>query len=106
MSIKRLMSAAGLCLALALGCALPALAQTEQMQQTARCVLANTRDTRSPLALQWIHHACNDMVVNTGDMFAQQRAYDQCLLEHLSGAQSDAAAAQIQSACRTAYPRF
>jgi hypothetical protein len=104
MSIKYLLSAAGLCIVLAGGSA--ALAQTAQMQQTAQCVLASTRDTRAPLALQMIQHACNDMVINTGDMFVQQRAYDQCLLDHLSGAQSNAAALQIQSACRTAYPRF
>jgi len=81
-------------------------AQTDQMQQTAQCVLSYTRDTRSALAVSMIRTACNDMVINTGDMFIKQRAYDQCLVQNLSGAQSDAAAVQIQSACRTAYPLF
>ena len=83
-----------------------AQAQTDQMQQTAQCVLNYTRDTRSAIAVATIRTACNDMVVNTGDMFAKQRAYDQCLVQNLSGAQSDAAALQIQSACRTANPLF
>ena len=84
----------------------PAQAQTQQMQETAQCVLTYTRDTRSPLAVATIRTACNDMVINTGDMFAKQRAYDLCLVQNLSGAQSDAAAVQIQSACRTANPLF
>lgn len=84
----------------------PAEAQTDQMQQTAQCVLTYVRDTRSAVAVSMIRTACNDMVVNTGDMFAKQRAYDQCLVQNLSGAQSDAAALQIQSACRTANPLF
>ena len=104
MVLKAMMAAAAL--GVALGATLPARAQTAQMQQTAQCVLASTKDTRSALAVQLIQRACNDMVVNTGDLYAKQRAYDQCLLDHLSGAQSDAAAAQLQSACRTAYPRF
>ncbi|HUZ74365.1 MAG TPA: VF_A0006 family four-cysteine protein [Stellaceae bacterium] len=90
----------------ALGPALAAHAQTPQMQQTAQCVLSATRDTRSRLAVRLIRQACNDSVVNTGAMFERQRAYDQCLVQQLSGAQSDAAAVQIQSACRTAFPLF
>ena len=89
-----------------LGAALPVRAQTPQMQQTAQCVLDATKDTRSRLALQLIRTACNDTVVNPGPMFEHQRAYDQCLIQQLSGAQSDAAAVQIQTACRTVYPLF
>ncbi len=88
----------------ALGPALGAHAQTSEMQQTAQCVLSATRDTRSPLAVQMIQTACNDIVINTGTMYERQRGYDQCLIEQLSGAQSNAAAVQIRTACRTAYP--
>jgi hypothetical protein len=91
--------------AVAWGHAVPARAQTDSMQQTAQCVLNATQNTRSPLAVQLIRTACNEMVVKTGALYAAQRAYDQCLIQHLSGAQSDAAAAQIRSACRTTNPR-
>lgn len=91
---------------LALGQLAPADAQTEQMQQTAQCVLEATRDTRSPLAVQLIRRACNENVVFTGELYQNQQIYNQCLIQNLSGAQSDAAAASIRSACRTAYPRF
>ncbi len=91
-------------LVVTLGHALMAHAQTEEMQQTAQCVLSATKDTRSPLAVQLIRQACNDMVVHTSGLYERQRAYDQCLIQNLSGAQSNAAASQIQSACRTTYP--
>jgi len=92
-------------IAAALLAAPAAVAQTEQMQQTAQCVLQATRDTRSPLAVQLIRTACNQNVVFTGELYQKQQAYNECLIQNLSGAQSDAAAASIQSACRTAYPR-
>jgi hypothetical protein len=86
------------------GLAAAAHAQTAQMQQAAQCVLSATKDTRSPLAVQLIRTACNDMVINTGAMYERQRAYDRCLIQQLSGAQSDAAALQIKAACRSANP--
>lgn len=90
--------------ALALVPALAARAQTAAMQQTAQCVLGATRDTRSRYAIQMIRQACNDVAVHTGPLYDRQRAYDQCLIQNLSGAQSDAAAVQIQGACRTTNP--
>lgn len=91
--------------AMAMAIALPAHAQTAQMQQTAQCILSATKDTRSPLAVQLLQKACNDSVVFTGKLYENQQRYDQCLIQNLSGAQSDEAANQIQSACRTLNPR-
>ena len=91
-------------LTLALGQLPTGQAQTPQMQQTAQCVLSAIKDTRSHVAVQLIQRACNDLVVQTGHLYDKQRAYDQCLIDQLSGAQSDAAALQVQGACRTANP--
>jgi hypothetical protein len=90
--------------ALALAHAVPIRAQTVQMRQTAQCVLAATKDTRSPLAVRLIRRACNDMAAFNGPLYQRQRQYNQCLIQNLSGAQSDAAANQIKSACRTTNP--
>lgn len=76
-----------------------------QFQQTSQCVLQYTGNTRSQLAVATIQSACNDIVHPLGLATEAGRDYDQCLLDHLSGAQSDSAAAQIITACGNMYPR-
>ena len=63
------------------------------------------RDTRSPLAVQYIRSACNWLVVNGDSLLnASSKGYYICLVRQLSGAQSNEAAAAIMSACRTSNP--
>ena len=81
------------------------IAQTTQQQQQAQCELSAIRDTRSPVAIQLIHSACNWLSLN-GDspLNERSRGYYICLVQELSGTQADQAAVVIVSACRTASP--
>jgi hypothetical protein len=75
------------------------------MEQQAQCELAAIRDTRSPVAIQFIRSACNWLALNSDSLLNEQnkKCY-LCLVQNLSGAQSDAAAQAIGSACRRANP--
>lgn len=73
-------------------------------QAVAQCELSAVGSTRSPLALNWIRTACNRLAIDTGPLHESNRRFHQCLLQYLSGAQSDAAADQIISACRRSNP--
>ena len=92
-------------LALAI-CAVPVetRAQFNAQQQQAQCELSHIGDTRSPLAVNWIRTACNRLAIDGGFLDESNRNFYRCLLQSLSGAQSDAAADRIISACRTSYP--
>jgi hypothetical protein len=80
------------------------VAQTA-MERQAQCELSAIRDTRSPLAIQYIRSACNWLAVNGESLLNEtSKGYYVCLVRHLSGAQADAAVAAIISACRTANP--
>jgi hypothetical protein len=81
-----------------------AAAQSTQERQ-AQCELSFIRDTRSPLAVQSIRSACNWLALN-GDSLLNERSrgYYICLVQQLSGAQSNEGAAAIISACRTSNP--
>ncbi|WP_249154376.1 VF_A0006 family four-cysteine protein [Bradyrhizobium manausense] len=82
----------------------PAAAQTD-MEKQAQCELSAIRDTRSPLAVQYIRSACNWLAVNGDSLLnASSKGYYVCLVRQLSGAQSNEAAAAIMSACRTSNP--
>jgi hypothetical protein len=82
----------------------PALAQSD-MERQAQCELSAIRDTRSPLAVQYIRSACNWLVVNGDSLLnASSKGYYVCLVRQLSGAQSNEAAAAIMSACRASNP--
>ncbi|MGY8664702.1 VF_A0006 family four-cysteine protein [Bradyrhizobium sp. UFLA05-109] len=80
------------------------VAQTD-MEKQAQCELSFIRDTRSPLAIQYIRSACNWLALN-GDSLLNERSkgYYACLVQQLSGAQANEAAAAIISACRTSNP--
>ncbi len=82
----------------------PAAAQAAEEKQ-AQCELSAIRDTRSPLAVQYIRSACNWLALN-GDSLLNERSrgYYICLVQQLSGAQGNEAAAAIISACRTSNP--
>ncbi len=82
----------------------PAAAQSTEEKQ-ARCELSAIRDTRSALAVQYIRSACNWLALN-GDSLLNERSrgYYICLVQQLSGAQGNDAAAAIISACRTSNP--
>lgn len=72
----------------------------------AQCELSAIGNTRSPFAIQTIRSACNWLAVNEGSLLNESlRPYYVCLVQNLSGAQSDAAAGAIVSACRAANPR-
>jgi hypothetical protein len=74
-------------------------------ERQARCVLAAIRDTRSAVAVQFIRSACNWLALNADSLLnAEIKPYYLCLVQNLAGAQSDAAAQAVVSACRTAYP--
>jgi hypothetical protein len=82
----------------------PTRAQSSQKQ--AQCELSAIGATRSALALQTIRSACNWLVVNEGSLLNESlRPYYLCLVQNLSGAQSDVAAGAIVSACRAANVR-
>jgi hypothetical protein len=75
-------------------------------QKQAQCELSAIGGTRSALALQTIRSACNWLVVNEGSLLNESlRPFYVCLVQNLSGAQSDAAANAIVSACRAANVR-
>jgi hypothetical protein len=75
-------------------------------QRQAQCELSAIGSTRSAFAIQTIRSACNWLAVNEGSLLNESlRPYYLCLVQNLSGAQSDAAANAIVSACRTANPR-
>jgi hypothetical protein len=75
-------------------------------QKQARCELSAIGGTRSALALQTIRSACNWLVVNEGSLLNESlQPYYVCLVQNLAGAQSDAAASAIVSACRSANMR-
>lgn len=91
-------------IAAALSFAAPAAAQSD-MERQAQCELSAIRDTRSPLAVQYIRSACNWLVLNGDSLLNESsKGYYVCLVRQLSGAQANAAAAAIISACRTANP--
>ena len=95
--------------AIALAGAVVCLPQSSRAQSAsekqAQCELSAIRDTRSALAVQTIHTACNWLAINEGSLLNESlRGFYVCLVQNLSGAQSDAAAAAIMSACRRAYP--
>jgi hypothetical protein len=72
----------------------------------AQCELSAIRDTRSPFAVQTIRSACNWLALNGDSLLNESlKPYYVCLVQNLSGAQSDAAAGAIVSACRAANPR-
>ena len=82
----------------------PAVAQSD-MERQAQCELSAIRDTRSPLAVQYIRSACNWLAVNGESLLnASSKGYYICLVRQLSGAQSNEAAAAIMSACRASNP--
>jgi hypothetical protein len=82
----------------------PVAAQSD-MERQAQCELSAIRDTRSPLAVQYIRSACNWLVVNGESLLnASSKGYYVCLVRQLSGAQSNEAAAAIMSACRASNP--
>lgn len=76
----------------------------DEQQRQAQCELSAIGTTRSPLAISWIRTACNRLAVDAGLLNESNRQFHLCLLQHLSGVQSDAAANQIIAACRTSYP--
>ena len=81
------------------------LAQSSSQKQ-AQCELSAIGGTRSALALQTIRSACNWLVINEGSLLNESlRPFYVCLVQNLSGAQSDAAANAIVSACRAANVR-
>jgi len=83
----------------------PAGAQFSSRAQ-AQCELSAIGSTRSPFAIQTIRSACNWLAVNEGSLLNESlRPYYLCLVQNLSGAQSDVAATSIVSACRAANPR-
>jgi len=74
-------------------------------QRQAQCQLSAIATTRSVVAIQTIRSACNWLVVNEGSLLNESlRPYYLCLVQNLSGAQDDAAARAIVSACRAANP--
>jgi len=83
----------------------PARAQFSPQTQ-AQCELSAIRDTRSAFAIQTIRFACNWLALNGDSLLNESlKPYYVCIVQNLSGAQSDAAASAIVSACRSADPR-
>ncbi len=75
-------------------------------ERQAQCELSAIRNTRSALALRTIRSACNWLAINEGSLLNESlRPFYVCLVENLSGAQDDAAAGAIVSACRASNPR-
>jgi hypothetical protein len=75
-------------------------------QAQAQCELSAIRDTRSALAIQTIRSACNWLALNGDSLLNESlKPFYVCLVQNLSGAQSDAAANAIVSSCRVANPR-
>jgi hypothetical protein len=86
---------------------LPDSARAQFSTQTqVQCELSAIRDTRSAFAIQTIRSACNWLAVNEGSLLNESlKGYYVCLVQNLSGAQTDGAAGAIVSACRAANPR-
>ena len=81
-----------------------AMAQ-DAIERQAQCELSAIRDTRSLLAVQTIRSACNWLALNADSLLNERNMkYYVCLVQNLSGAQSDAAAQAIVSACRASNP--
>lgn len=77
-----------------------------QSATQAQCELSAIRDTRSAAAIQTIRSACNWLAINEGSLLNESlRGYYLCLVQSLSGAQSDAAVGPIVSACRASHVR-
>ena len=74
------------------------------LERQAQCELNAIGATRSAVAIDFIRTACNRLAIDTGLLDESNRRYHQCLIEHLSGVQDDAAAARIISSCRTTNP--
>jgi len=79
-------------------------AQMNAIEQQAQCELSTIRDTKSPLAIQLIHSACNWLAIDSGALNESNRKYHMCLLQYLSGAQDDTATRAIVAACRASHP--
>jgi hypothetical protein len=78
-------------------------AQSDTEKQ-AQCELSAIRNTRSAVAIQSIHTACNWLAINEGSLLNESlRGLYLCLVQNLSGAQDDGAAVAIMSACRRSY---
>jgi len=104
LNTARPLSAVIIAAAMLLSSAEFAAAQTD-IERQAQCELSAIRDTRSPLAVQFIRSACNWLVVNGDSLLnASSKGYYVCLVRQLSGAQSNEAAAAIMSACRASNP--
>jgi hypothetical protein len=87
-----------------LSCSGSLVAQTS-MEKQAQCELSAIRDTRSPVAIQFIRSACNWLALNSDSLLNENsKGYYVCLVRQLSGAQADEAAAAIVSACRSSSP--
>ena len=71
---------------------------TDRNKAQAQCELSTIRDTRSPIAIASIPTTCNWLAINTGSLNESNRRFYTCLVQSLSGVQSDAAANQIISA--------
>src|SRR5437870_420184 len=73
------------------------VAQTD-IEKQVQCELSAIRDTRSPLAVQYIRSACNWLAVNGDSLLNESsKGYYICLVRQLSGAQGNDAAAAIIS---------
>lgn len=102
--VRSLILAAGILAGVVFEPSEPTSAQSTAERQAA-CELSAIRDTRSAFAVQLIRSACNSLALNADSLLNEQNnKYNLCLVQNLSGAQSDAAAQAIASACRTANP--
>ena len=74
-------------------------------ERQAQCELSAIRNTQSAFAIQFIHSACNWLALNSDSLLNESISkYYICLVQNLSGVQSDAAAQRIVSACRASNP--
>ena len=90
--------------AFTVGC--PSDSASAQSATQAQCELSAIRDTRSAAAIQTIRSACNWLALNEGSLLNESlKGYYLCLVQSLSGAQSDAAVGPIVSACRASHVR-
>ena len=75
-------------------------------QQVALCQLQYGANARAPLAIAAIRSACSELVFQFGPLHEPNHRYDQCLLQYLQNAQSNAAAQQVIGSCRQLVPLF
>jgi hypothetical protein len=103
----RLLRAVAATIVLAGSVCLPHSASAQFSTRTqAQCELSAIGNTRSAFAIQTIRSACNWLALNGDSLLNESlKPYYVCLVQNLSGAQSDAAAGAIVSACRAANPR-